>query len=451
MMRFFAGVDSAVRLVRRGGVMLRRFGWRGLGARVRRKLFPPRVYGRDWRGSYAAEALTFAETFDCSAEDLRASRVVTDDLGRVDVRTVVWFLPGFAHAFYGGVHTILRFADGFTRYYGVRNTFVIVDDGVGVGAAGYQARIGAAFPGLGGAQVCVVSGGQGVVDLPPADVCVATLWSTAYEVLRFNRTRRKCYFIQDFEPMFYPAGSISAQIEATYRFGFYGLTNTVTLRRVYEGEYEGCASSFDPCVDGAVFFPPPDRDWGDVHTPFTVFFYARPDFWRNGFELGAMALRVLKQRLGARVRVVSAGQQWDPADYGLAGVVENVGLLSYRETAELYRRCDVGLVMMFTRHPSYLPFELMASGCLVVSNVNSATRWFLRDGENCLLALPSASCLAETIARGLMDGGLRREVVERAYVGIQAHFMDWDRQIMQVYAAMCDPAGKRVGGDVCDA
>ena len=105
----------------------------------------------------------------------------------------------------------------------------------------------------------------------------------------------------------------------------------------------------------------------------------------------------MKHRLGANVRIVAAGASWDPGDHELKGVVENLGLLSYTQTADLYRTCDAGLVLMFTRHPSYLPLELMASGCLVVTNRNPATQWLLRDRENCLLAQSSATCLAAAL------------------------------------------------------
>jgi hypothetical protein len=44
--------------------------------------------------------------------------------------------------------------------------------------------------------------------------------------------------------------------------------------------------------------------------------------------------------------------------------VENLGLLDYRQTADLYRTCHAGAVLMLTRHPSYIPLELMASGAL---------------------------------------------------------------------------------------
>jgi glycosyltransferase involved in cell wall biosynthesis len=96
--------------------------------------------------------------------------------------------------------------------------------------------------------------------------------------------------------------------------------------------------------------------------------------------------------------------------------------------------------MMFTKHPSYLPFEFMASGCLVVSNVNSSTSWLLRDGDNCLLALPSASSIADTLARALQDQRLRQRITGNARQLIQQHFSDWDREIERIYRYMCDPA-----------
>jgi glycosyltransferase involved in cell wall biosynthesis len=57
--------------------------------------------------------------------------------------------------------------------------------------------------------------------------------------------------------------------------------------------------------------------------------------------------------------------------------------------------------MMMTKHPSYLPFELMACGATVVANYNEANTWLLRDGENCLLSPPSTSCLASTLLYAL--------------------------------------------------
>ena len=55
-------------------------------------------------------------------------------------------------------------------------------------------------------------------------------------------------------------------------------------------------------------------------------------------------------------------------------------------------------MMMMTKHPSYLPFEFMSCGGLLISNNNRANHWLLRDGENCLLAPASAPAIADCLA-----------------------------------------------------
>ena len=44
-----------------------------------------------------------------------------------------------------------------------------------------------------------------------------------------------------------------------------------------------------------------------ANDPVTVFVYGRPGHWRNCWEMAALALEELKQRLGDRVRIVTAG------------------------------------------------------------------------------------------------------------------------------------------------
>ena len=55
-------------------------------------------------------------------------------------------------------------------------------------------------------------------------------------------------------------------------------------------------------------------------------FYGRPGNPRNGFELGIAALKKLKNKMGDRVRILVAGANWEPSEYGLDGIVENLGL-----------------------------------------------------------------------------------------------------------------------------
>ena len=113
-------------------------------------------------------------------------------------------------------------------------------------------------------------------------------------------------------------------------------------------------------------------------------------------------------------------------------------VLPYAATGDPYPDTDVGVVLMLTRHPSYLPMELMACGCLVVTNRNHWTEWFLKDGENCLLTDPSASCIAETIETALVDAPQREKITDAATLVSQAH-SDWRPEMERTYEFLCDP------------
>jgi glycosyltransferase involved in cell wall biosynthesis len=378
-------------------------------------------------GGYTRDAMALADVIDCTLEDLARPQQHPERVrAALNGRTANWYLPAFDNPYYGGVMTILRFA-AYMQARGVHQRILIC------GPADTRAihdMIVKPFPVLAGAEVLQLDSVAAIEAIPPSDYSFATLWTTAYVLLRVGNTGLKFYFMQDYEPLFYPAGSTYAQAELPYRFGFIGIANTKSIRDAYVNEYGGTAHTLTPCVDPKVFHP---SDTPRVDAPRQLFYYARPGTPRNGFELAAAALRRLKGRMGTDVRILCAGANWNPAEYGLEGVVEPLGLLPYEATGDLYRRCHVGLVMMMTRHPSYLPFELMACGCLVVSNRNAANTWFLRDGENCLLSPPSASALAQTLERALRDwqdfDQLRTMAAEEI---VRAH-SSWDDELAKAF------------------
>jgi glycosyltransferase involved in cell wall biosynthesis len=167
-----------------------------------------------------------------------------------------------------------------------------------------------------------------------------------------------------------------------------------------------------------------------------VFFYGRSKTSRNAFGLGIAALAKLKDAYGEGVEVICAGENWNPAQFGVADRIRNLGVLSsLDEVAALYRSCDIGLVFMHTKHPSYQPFEFMASGMATVSNTNPATEWLLRDGENCLLTPPLPSPTAERLGRLVEDHELRSRIVAAGLAEVRR--FRWEEQIERVWRAMC--------------
>ncbi|MFM7207901.1 MAG: glycosyltransferase [Planctomycetaceae bacterium] len=399
--------------------------------RLRQKAAAPVASGRPQPGSYAADALALAAINGLTMADLAAPQQHPERVGRgAGAGWCNWYLPPFDNPYYGGVMTILRCADYLQRVQGLRQRFLVCG---GCDAAGLHAKIAAAFPGLAGSVVTALDSAEAIRLIPASDYSYATLWTTAYVLQKVRNTGLKIYFIQDWEPLFYPAGSTSAQAELTYDFGFYGIANTRTLRRLYEDEHAGTATHFAPQVDPAVFHGHPLRGSGG---PIRLFFYGRPGHPRNGFELASAALKDLKSRVGDRVQILCAGAPWDVRDYGLEGVIESLGLLDYRATGDLYRSCHVGFVMMMTRHPSYLPFEFMACGGLLVSNDNRANHWLLRDGENCLLAPPSAPAIADRLAWAVDHYDELLPVRRSGWETIRRSHSNWDHAFADVWSFM---------------
>jgi glycosyltransferase involved in cell wall biosynthesis len=379
-----------------------------------------------------SDQLALSGAFDADDAALVDNAALVDSYrrsGAFEPRTIRWYLPFFHHVYFGGVHTLLRFADQFARRYGVGNHFHCYD--VSPRAVGPMAsKVASAFPALSDSPFTSASQSH---QLPPVDAAIATLWSSAYPVMHARNVRAKFYFVQDNEQQFYPAGAASALVEETYRFGFPGIVNTPGLAEVYRS-YGNPAVSFVPAVDVERYHPAAAaRPEG---TPARVFFYGRPKTARNAFGLGIAALERLKGDYGDRVEIICAGENWNPGQLGVAGMITNLGVLqSLDEVAALYRSCDIGLVFMHTKHPSYQPFEFMASGMATVSNINPATAWLLRDGQNCLLTPPLPTPTAERLGRLVDDTALRERIVAAGLTQVRRY--RWEEQIESVWRAIC--------------
>ena len=251
---------------------------------------------------------------------------------------------------------------------------------------------------------------------------------SAYFMLRFNQTKRKYYFIQDYEPLFYSGGSTYALAESTYRFGFNGIVNTPGLLRAVNQRHGLEGVSFVPAIDNRYYFAP---EKGKLNKRIRIFFYARPNNPRNAFELGVLIIQQLIELYSDRIEIITAGAKWDESKYELKGKITNLGLINgLSEVGKLYRSCDIGFVYMLSKHPSYQPFEFMASGMATVTNNNEDNLWFLRDGTNCLIAEPSAAAMAEKIGWLIDDENLRHKIQDGGYKSVST---DWESKVETIW------------------
>lgn len=362
--------------------------------------------------------------FEITTKDIELSKKATAVKKPEKFKTANWFIPYFTHVSYGGAYTMMRFVNYFESM-GVENRIIIYDR-PSADKTKMRQIITSAFPLLKDTELIMFNGDASQIkNLPASDLAFCTSWQSAYFLLKFNETKRKYYFAMDYEPLFYPAGAIYALAESTYRFPFRGLVNTAGLLAAINQRHGMEGISYKPAVDRQIYHPSNSTDLSR-HSPLRIFFYTRPNNLRNAFTLMVIIMKELAAEYGERIEIVTAGADWDEKHYGLKDKIVNKGLLhSLEEVAELYRQCDIGIVYMLSKHPSYQPFEYMASGMATVTNNNEDNLWLFKHEENCLVAEPSPLAMVEQIKRLIEDEKLRQKIVKN---GLKTVENEWDWQ-----------------------
>ena len=330
---------------------------------------------------------------------------------------------------YGGLYTIFRFASYFQRTKNLCNRIVIYDN-PNTDVAILKQKVVAEFPDLAQSLFVAV---RDIEEIPDCDASIATFWTSCYLNAKFGRTSRKCYFVQDYEPMFYSAGVYHALAMETYKMGFKCIVNTPGLANLLKDKFGAECEFFYPCVDRKIYHITESEINTKLKRKQTrIVIYGRPLHKRNGFELALDVSERLKAQYGSAVQICSAGDEWSPADYGVTETITNLGrLTNLTDVAALYRDSDIGLVLMFTSHPSYQPLEFMACGCAVVTNHNESNTWLLRNRDNAAVSVPFPSALFDAISELIEDKTLRETIVRNGLATISD--WNWDSQCEKIY------------------
>jgi O-antigen biosynthesis protein len=233
-----------------------------------------------------------------------------------------------------------------------------------------------------------------------AHVLFASSWETAYPVLASPALGRRCYFVQDFEPRFYPAGALALLAEETYRFGFHGVTAGRWLAEVLRRGYGMSADHFDFGCDLDRYAIRP----GGSHTD--ICYFCRPSTPRRAHELAVPAL----QMFHARHPEVTIHTYGESAELPFPTV--DHGLTTPEELGELYNRCAAGLVLSAS-NVSLVPYEMLAAGCIPVMNDAEHNRVVLRN-DHVAYARPTPAALADALGEIVAAPPIVREERARA-------------------------------------
>ena len=214
-----------------------------------------------------------------------------------------------------------------------------------------------------------------VSEISFAHATIATSWQTAYYVRNYNNTISKCYFVQDFEPYFYPMGSYYEFAENTYKFGLKGITAGDWLKDKLREEYGMDTESFGFSYDKDLYIPKEKHD-----SIKRIFFYARPYTARRDFELGLLALEEVSKRVKG-LEVVFAGE--DVSKYVIPFKHRNLGIVNIEKLSSIYSQSDLCLIISNT-NLSLLPLEVMASNSVVVCSKGENSTWLV-NSDNAIL------------------------------------------------------------------
>ena len=349
---------------------------------------------------------------------------------RIPDRLVVnWVIPPIAKGS-GGHHGILRFVRGLEMR-GHSCNIIVYDPGGIQTVEEARVIIRRHFPAM---EANVWTSRD---KLEACDALIATAWQTAYPVFNAATTARKFYFIQDYEPLFYAAGTESVLAENTYKFGLHGITLGPWLSRKLSTEFGMHCDHFAFSCDLSTyrFTNRADRT--------KIVFYARPCTPRRGFELGVFALALfVKNNPGREIHMVGA----DLSGYRLPFEFVNHGVLGAPELNQLYNESAAALVISLT-NSSFLPLELLSTGCIPVVN-DAANNRLMSANPYIEYAEPSPQSLAQRLQETVNRVDLPRYAREAA-ASVQA--LSWDASTIRFEEILIRGLGGHTDANGADA
>lgn len=258
-----------------------------------------------------------------------------------------------------------------------------------------------------------------------SDAVIATHWTTAYMVDDIQNTSKKFYFVQDWEPFFFPMGTQYLRAEQTYKMGLSCITLGSWLTRRLRDWYDADADYFNLAVDHSIYYPRPV----DKPERPRICFYARPSTPRRLFPIGIEALSLIHHQRPDVEIVLYGVENTELRCHQIPFPHTNLGILSEQALAELFSSSDVGIVLSST-NCSLVPPEMMACRCAIVDLNRETVGGVLKHEVNALLAEPTPEAIADAVLHLLADDALRKRLIETAYQQVQER--SWEKSARRV-------------------
>ncbi|MBP9205342.1 MAG: glycosyltransferase [Kofleriaceae bacterium] len=262
---------------------------------------------------------------------------------------------------------------------------------------------------------------------------MATTWASTYPLLSADPLLR-AYFIQDYEPYFFPNGGKRYLAERSYDFGYFPICAGPWLPQrigyVPGGQREQDHCTYNLAVTHDDYFP----SAAPATSRQGVCFYVRASTERRGFDLALMTIEVL-QRDYPHIPIATVGMH-APELHQVTGC-KHLGIKAVSQLQQVYSAYAAYVVFSFTNY-SLLPAEIIACGGHVIdldipSNQASAA---LFSSEHYELCEPDPYRLAECVAARIVAVHASAEVAPPVSA-------TWEDEYAKVGRALLDQFGRR--------
>jgi glycosyltransferase involved in cell wall biosynthesis len=229
------------------------------------------------------------------------------------------------------------------------------------------------------------------------------------------------YYIQDFEPYFYPVeseGFIRAWESYTLIPGLRRMTKTEWTRREVHNQIGVKSQVVGPSFDIDLFRPRPrkDPDWPD--RPLRIAAMVRTSSAYRAPRETMETLKLASRHFGGRIEIVLFGSQLEDPDFldlprdfawSLAG------MLDQRKMATLLNEVDIFVDFSTYQAMGMTALEAMACGVAVIVPTRGGIAEFAKDQVNSLMIdTSSAKVRWDTLKRLIEDHDLRRSLQQNA-------------------------------------
>lgn len=249
-------------------------------------------------------------------------------------------------------------------------------------------------------ELCAANVYVGIKFRQEYDLVFNTGWQTI-DFVKSLDCPKKAYFIQDFEPWFFPMGVGYILTENSYRLGYLPVTIGKWLSHKMINEYDNNSRYFDFCADLNVYKP-----LKNIKKENAICYIYQPEKDRRCDIIALRALKLVKA-LKPDVKIYLYGSNTqNSVDFES----EKLGIIPLDKCNELYNKCTIGLCMSAS-NPSRIPFEMMAAGLPVVELYKENNLYDFPDNA-ISLAEPSPEGIATALLQLLNNKKICKEMGE---------------------------------------